>query len=166
MIAHASGPAVTKSETVLPRSDVGYSSAPVATKLGLKDGQVVVFVALPEPLAWLAQTKSFAKVSLVADMPEFRPPDRSVDLLHGFFTEAAALRAALPLFRAAIRDAGSIWISWPKKSANVRSDLSDEVVRRAALAIELVDIKVCAVDTVWSGLKLVIPRDKRPLPAA
>ncbi|SDR36560.1 hypothetical protein SAMN05519103_02375 [Rhizobiales bacterium GAS113] len=168
-MARASSPAVTKSKAAPGQNagqDAGYSGTPLAGKLGLKDGQAVVFVALPEHLGGLAEARSFASVSLVAKTTDLRLPPRSVDLIHAFFTDAAALRTALPLFREAIRDAGSIWISWPKKtspkkSANVPGDLGEDAVRRAALEIELVDIKVCAVDAVWSGLKLVIPRAKR-----
>jgi hypothetical protein len=165
MMAHPSSPAVAKSKPA-PGRDTGYSGTPLAVKLGLKDGQDVVFVALPETLGELTQAKSFASVARVAQLSELRLPPRSVDLLHAFFTDAAALRSALPLFRDAIRAAGSIWISWPKKTAikkaaQLPGDLGDEVVRRAALAIGLVDIKVCAVDPVWSGLKLVIPRAER-----
>ncbi|SEB81671.1 hypothetical protein SAMN05519104_0176 [Rhizobiales bacterium GAS188] len=172
-MARASSPTVTKSKAA-PGQDAGYSGTPLAAKLGLKDGQVVVFVALPEHLGGLAEARSFASVSLVAKTMDLRLPPRSVDLIHAFFTDAAALRTALPLFREAISDAGSIWISWPKKtspkktspkktekSAKVAGDLGEDAVRRAALSIELVDIKVCAVDAVWSGLKLVIPRAKR-----
>jgi hypothetical protein len=160
MIVRASRHATAKSKFV-PIDNIGYSATPLAVKLGLKDGQVVVFVALPEPLGHLAEAKSFASVLLATNAKDIRLAHRSVDAVHGFFMDETAMRLALPLFRDAIRDVGSIWISWPKKSAKVPSDLSDEVVRRAALAVGLVDIKVCAVDATWSGLKLVIPRDKR-----
>jgi hypothetical protein len=160
MIAHASRHATAKSKFV-PINNVGYSSTPLAAKLGLKDGQAVVFVALPEPLGHLAEAKSFASVLLAASATDLRLPRRSVDLIQGFFMDEAAMRLALPLFRDAIRDVGSIWISWPKKASRLVTDLSDEVVRRATLAIGLVDIKVCAVDATWSGLKLVVPRAAR-----
>jgi hypothetical protein len=160
MIAHEFSPVMTKGKA-LPNRDLGYSSIPLAAKLGLKDGQDVAFVALPDPLGWLAEARCFSSVLRVATPSDLRSPAGSVDLLHGFFMEATAMRAALPLFRGTLREAGSLWISWPKKSAKTASELSDEMVRRAALAIGLVDIKVCAVDTTWSGLKLVIPRDKR-----
>jgi hypothetical protein len=165
MMAQASSTAATKAKPAASR-DAGYSGTPLATKLGLKDGQEVVFIGLPASLGELAQARSFARVSLLEEAADSRLPRGSVDLMHAFFTDAAALRDTLPSLRAAIRDSGAIWISWPKKTAKGRaaqrsSDLSDEVVQRAALAINLVDVKVCAVDAVWSGLKLVIPRAER-----
>jgi hypothetical protein len=160
MIAQEAGRAEAKSN-VVPNLDLGYSGTPLAAKLGLKDGQAVVFVALPEPFGHLAEAKSFASVLLAASATDLRLPRRSVDLIHGFFMHEAAMRLVLPLFRDAIRDVGSIWVSWPKKASRLVTDLSDEVVRRAALAIGLVDIKVCAIDATWSGLKLVVPRAAR-----
>ena len=164
MMVQASSTAATKANPAASR-DAGYSGTPLATKLGLKDEQEVVFIDLPASLSELAQARSFARVSLL-EGANARLPRGSVGLMHAFFTDAAALRDALPSLRAAIRDTGAIWISWPKKTAKGKaaqpsSDLSDEVVRRAALAINLVDVKVCAVDAVWSGLKLVIPRAER-----
>jgi exosome complex RNA-binding protein Rrp4 len=82
-------------------------------------------------------------------------------MVHLFATEAAGLAAKLRSCRAAIGPDGMIWVSWPKKSSGVASDLTDVVVRDTAVALGLVDIKVCAIDEVWSGLKFVIPRDKR-----
>jgi hypothetical protein len=160
MSAYEFGSPALKNKAV-PSRDAGYSGTPLAAKLGLEDGQAVAFIALPKALGRLAEVKSFASVSLAPNISDLRLPPRSVDLVHGFFVDEAAMRKALPQFRDAIREAGSIWISWPKKSAKVPSDLSDEVVRGAALAAGLVDIKECAVDATWSGLKLVVPRDKR-----
>jgi hypothetical protein len=160
MSADASGPAALKKKAV-PSPDVGYTGAPLPNKLGLKDGQALVFVALPESLGHLAEARSFASALRAVDARDLRLAHRSVDVIHGFFKDEAAMRMALPLFHGAIREKGAIWISWPKKSAKVPSDLSEGVVRRAALAIGLIDIKVCAVDATWSGLKLVIPRAAR-----
>ncbi len=79
-----------------------------------------------------------------------------VDLIHFFTRRAAELAKKLPKFRNRIEEAGAIWVSWPKKSAKVPTDLTEDVIRREALRGELVDVKVCAVDEVWSGLKLVV----------
>ena len=78
-----------------------------------------------------------------------------------FATQAADLAIMLRSCRPAIEPDGMIWVSWPKKSSGIASDLSDVVVRDIALPLGLVDIKVCAIDESWSGLKFVIPRDQR-----
>jgi hypothetical protein len=78
-----------------------------------------------------------------------------------FATEAAALARKLRRYRGAIEPDGMVWVSWPKKCSGVSTDLPDQVVRETALALGLVDIKVCAIDATWSGLKFVIPRDQR-----
>jgi hypothetical protein len=84
-----------------------------------------------------------------------------LDMVHVFVTKAAGLAGKLRSYRAAIVPDGMIWVSWPKKSSGVPTDLSDNVVRETALSLGLVDIKVCAIDETWSGLKFVIPRDQR-----
>jgi hypothetical protein len=85
----------------------------------------------------------------------------AVDMVHVFATEAAALGDRLAGYRDAIKPDGMVWVSWPKKSSGVPTDLTDQVVRQAGLRHGLVDIKVCAIDDTWSGLKFVIPRDQR-----
>lgn len=82
-------------------------------------------------------------------------------MVHLFATHAAALAVKLRAYRKAIAPDGMIWVSWPKKSSGVASDLTDVVVRDTALPLGLVDIKVCAIDEVWSGLKFVIPKKQR-----
>ncbi len=84
-----------------------------------------------------------------------------LDMVHVFATEAAGLAARLRGYRAAVEPDGMIWVSWPKKASGVATDLSDAVVRDTALPLGLVDIKVCAIDDIWSGLKFVVPRDQR-----
>jgi hypothetical protein len=85
----------------------------------------------------------------------------SLDMVHLFVTEAAGLAGKVKRYRAAIAPDGMIWVSWPKRASGVATDLSDVVVRDTALALGLVDVKVCAVDVTWSGLKFVIPRGLR-----
>lgn len=85
----------------------------------------------------------------------------SIDMVHLFATEAAGLAGKLRSARKAIAPNGMVWVSWPKKSSGVATDLSDAVVRETALTVGLVDIKVCAVDDTWSGLKFVIPKAQR-----
>lgn len=141
-------------------TDAGYSGTPLPRKLGLKDGQVAAFVALPEHLEALASAALFGSVERRADGMGFGAPAR-FDVIHAFTTRRADLEAGLPGMRAAVKPAGMIWVSWPKKAAKVDTDVTEDVIRAIALPLGLVDVKVCAVDATWSGLKLVIPRDRR-----
>ena len=134
----------------------GYSGTPLPKKLGLKAGQTVAFVALPDALEALATAEPFAEVDRAAMADELGPTNAH-DVIHAFFTRAHEFEASLGCLRAAIKPNGMIWISWPKKAAKIPTDITEDVVRRAALQRGLVDVKVCAVDEVWSGLKLVIP---------
>ena len=83
------------------------------------------------------------------------------DIVHLFATKRRDLAAALASFRARMRPDAAIWVSWPKKSSGVATDITEDTIREIALPMGLVDIKVCAVDEVWSGLKLVIRREQR-----
>jgi hypothetical protein len=134
----------------------GYSGTPLPKKLGFKPGQRAAFVGLPDDLAWLSQAEDFGGVRHAASAAELSG-DRRTDLVHAFYTDAVAMKSALPALRDAIQPAGAIWISWPKKAAKVPTDITEDVIRAEALDIGLVDVKVCAVTEVWSGLKLVIP---------
>ena len=84
-----------------------------------------------------------------------------IDMIHVFAIKAAGLGDKLAVYRDAIAPDGMLWVSWLKKSSGVATDLSDAVVRGAALPLGLIDIKVCAIDETWSGFKFVIPRDQR-----
>ena len=139
-----------------PEAAVGYSGTPLPRKLGLKAGQAVAFVALPPELAGLAEAEAFARVERVGTAAELAPA-QPLDLIHAFYLRESDLRAALARLRATITASGMIWISWPKKASKVPTDITEDVVRRLALQGGLVDVKVCAVSEVWSGLKLVIP---------
>ena len=88
-------------------------------------------------------------------------PGRTLDLAHVFVTRRGDLEAALPDLMEAIRPSGPIWASWPKKASGVPTDITEGVIREVALPLGLVDVKVCAVDEVWSGLKLVIRKERR-----
>jgi hypothetical protein len=139
----------------------GYSGTPLPKKLGLKAGQRVAFVGLPPSLEALASAQAFAEVDLAHDADELGPTEPH-DLIHAFYTDAHRLETSLGCLKAAIKPAGMIWISWPKKASKVQTDVTEDLVRSLALARGLVDVKVCAVDDVWSGLKLVIPLAQRP----
>ena len=140
-------------------ADAGYSGTPLPRKLGLKDGQRVAFVGLPESLASLASACAFVSAQRFTDWPDV--PDTPHDLIHLFTTAAASVDAALPVLRDRITPEGMIWVSWPKKASKVPTDVTEDVIRNRALADVLVDVKVCAVDDVWSGLKLVIRKEQR-----
>jgi hypothetical protein len=136
----------------------GYSGKPIVQKLGIKPGFRIFAAGL-----------SVAYRDVVGDLPDdvtlARAAKAPLDMVHLFATEAKGLAAKLQSYRAAIEPDGMIWVSWPKKASGVATDLSDVVVRDTALPLGLVDIKVCAVDETWSGLKFVIPtaqRIKRP----
>ncbi len=138
----------------------GYSGTPLAQKLGLKDGQRVVFVDLPETLGDLAAARDFAEVARAGwqDLAAVAP---GVDVIHGFTTSRAVLEASAGPLMALIARDGMIWISWPKKASKVLTDITEDVIRDVMLPIGLVDVKVAAVDAVWSGLKLVIRKTLR-----
>jgi hypothetical protein len=137
----------------------GYSGTPLPQKLGLKDGQHVLFLDLPDDLADLATSRAFASA-------ERRNWDglataSNLDLIHGFTTSRAVLEDSAKPLMAAIAPAGSIWISWPKKASKVVTDITEDTIREVCLPIGLVDIKVAAVSDIWSGLKLVIRKELR-----
>ena len=132
----------------------GYSGKPVVQKLGVKPGFRIFAAGL-----------SVAYRDIVGDLPDdvtlAKAAKAPLDMVHLFATEAKGLAAKLKSYRAAIEPDGMIWVSWPKKASGVATDLSDGVVRDTALPLGLVDIKVCAVDETWSGLKFVIPKAQR-----
>jgi hypothetical protein len=138
----------------------GYSGTPLAQKLGFKDGQRALFIDLPVSLAALTTSRSFAEASrITAD--QLGGAERGYDAVHLFTAARDVLtRLARPLMALIARD-GMIWVSWPKKASKVPTDITEDVIREVVLPIGLVDVKVCAVDDVWSGLKLVIRKELR-----
>ncbi|HEX4298509.1 MAG TPA: DUF3052 domain-containing protein [Devosia sp.] len=138
----------------------GYSGAPLPQKLGLKDGQRVLFIALPKELGELRGARQFSEIA-EAGWDSFADGEPGYDLIHGFTASRAVLEAAArPLMQRIDRD-GSIWISWPKQASKVKTDISGDVIRDIVLPIGLVDVKVAAVDDIWSGLKLMIRKELR-----
>ncbi len=137
----------------------GYSGTPLVRKLGLKDGQAVAFVGLPDSLTHLTRAAAFRRMDLMADWRGLAAG--AWDVIHLFTKSAAEVDEALPGLRAMIQPDGMIWVSWPKKASKVPTDVTEDIIRNRALADVLVDVKVCAVDEVWSGLKLVIRRAAR-----
>ena len=133
----------------------GYSGTPLWKKLGYKQGMTVRVDGAPvDYLGMLALPDELSV--------KWAKGERArVGFVHLFVSSKSALRMKLRSCRNAIDSDGVIWVSWPKKSSGVTSDITEDVVREVALPLGLVDIKVCAVDEVWSGLKLVIRKELR-----
>ena len=132
----------------------GYSGRPLAAKIGLREGQRAFASGMPASVA----------AEIGAAMPGFRFADEAVEgieLAWIFTASRLELDEALARLRRLIAPAGSIWISWPKKASKVPTDISEDVVRELAFPKGLVDVKVCAVDEIWSGLKLVVRKALR-----
>ena len=134
----------------------GYSGTPLPKKLGMKAGQSVAFIALADALAPLKAAEAFARADAFEVASE-AAVEEPYDLVWAFYDRAGAMQPDLGCLKGLIKPAGMIWISWPKKASGVATDITEDLVREAALAHGLVDVKVCAVDQVWAGLKLVIP---------
>lgn len=128
----------------------GYSGTPLAKKLGIKDGFHISLINAPEYY-----------MELFTDLPPnlFFDDDKAdeIDLIHFFTKSADEYTKLLPDLKQHIKSNGIIWISWPKKASKVATDTTEDIIRNFAIKTGLVDIKVCAVDEIWSGLKLVIP---------
>jgi hypothetical protein len=118
----------------------GYSGTPLAKKLGIKPKFKIKLVNPPDYYFKLFSDKKTRK-----------------DFIHYFALKATQLKKDIKQLRQEIEENGMIWVSWYKKSAGIETDLSENVIREIALNNGLVDVKVCAVDEMWSGLKLVIP---------
>jgi hypothetical protein len=136
-------------------SQAGYSVKPLHEKLGYKPGSSIAFVALPEDLSELPNTIDFGKVAKRQDWSRPLGP-ATYDTIHAFTKSRAELAGGLKKLRKYLNSDGTIWISWPKKSSKVPTDITEDVVRAEALKLDLVDVKVAAIDDVWSGLKLVV----------
>jgi hypothetical protein len=132
---------------------VGYSGTPLAKKLSLKSGMRVWFDAMPDSV--------LAEID-IPDLVYRTTPEPALDAAHIFVTERADMEAKLSMLRPLLQPAGFIWVSWPKKASKVETDITEDTIRTVILpATDLVDVKVCAVDTVWSGLKLMIRKERR-----
>jgi hypothetical protein len=128
----------------------GYSGTPLAKKLGIKPEFKVKLISEPEYYLTLF-TDLPMNVYFVAN------EESPVSLIHFFTKSNAELLFQLPKLKQQITQDGIIWVSWPKKASKVVTDVTEDKIRDYALQIGLVDIKVCAIDEIWSGLKLVIP---------
>ena len=132
----------------------GYSGTPLARKLSLKDGMRVWWDGMPDSVREKIGAEGLALELLDA-------PEAPMDEAHIFVTQRGELEAKLHQLLPLLEPAGMIWVSWPKKAAKVATDITEDVIRDVCLPMGLVDVKVCAVDATWSGLKLVVRRENR-----
>lgn len=131
----------------------GYSGAPLAKKLGIQPGSHVALIDAPRELhAWLAP---------IPPEVTFGKPTAKTDLVHVFALRRAVLAGQLTRLRKTLNDEATVWVSWPKKAAKVDTDITEDTIRGIALPLGFVDVKVCAVSEIWSGLKLVVRKELR-----
>ena len=132
----------------------GYSATPLIKKLGIKDSDKLYFKNAPHNYE-----------QLLGPVPEnlkiVKRLSNDLDMIHFFTKSRRELENGLKNQLTKIKQNGMIWVSWPKKSSRVATDITEDIIRDIALPMGLVDIKVCAVDETWSGLKLVIRRENR-----
>ena len=134
----------------------GYSGTPLVKKLGIKDNFTIKVVNAPDYYFELINLPE--KTELATDK------ETKKNLIHYFTKEKKELEKDIAILRGEIFPNGIIWISWPKKTSKIVTDITEDVIRNIALANGLVDIKVCPIDEVWSALKLVIPvQERKPL---
>ncbi len=138
-------------------STAGYSGTPLPRKLGIRDGSRVLFVAAPDDFA-------VALGELPAGVEQLAEDAVDVDVVVVFVTALSSLRVQFGPLAAALQPAGGLWVAWPKRSSGVATDLTENVVRELGLEAGLVDNKVCAIDTTWSGLRFVWRLRDRPRP--
>lgn len=135
-------------------ASAGYSGTPLVKKLGIKAGSELCLLNAPDDYAML-----------VAPLPDgvhtVTKFTSSADLVHRFVTLRIDLESALTLIRPKLKANGVVWVSWPKKASKAPTDIAEDTIRAVALPTGFVDIKVCAVNETWSGLKLVIRKTLR-----
>jgi len=132
----------------------GYSGTPLPQKLGIKPGLMVVTINAPANYRRL--------LGQIPDSVTFSERLKSgSSFVHLFTSRRSEMQKKMSILRDKISDNGAIWVSWPKKSSGISTDVTEDVIREIALPLGFVDIKVCAVDETWSGLKLMIRRENR-----
>jgi hypothetical protein len=127
----------------------GYSGTPLARKLSLKDGLRTWWQDMPNSVRSEIEGEGIV-LEILAE------PEAPVEAAHVFVTERVELEKAIGRLLPLLAPDGFLWVSWPKRAAKVPTDITEDVIRDVALPLGLVDVKVCAVDSIWSGLKLVI----------
>lgn len=138
----------------------GYSATPLIKKLGYKEGQAAWLVGVPSTLPELTKCPGFGKLTL-SMLVKANSGGRHVDLVHWFVTSRSELQSGIAGVGKAMKPDAVLWISWPKKASKMPTDITEDVLREVILPMGLVDIKVCAVDEVWSGLKFMFRKDLR-----
>jgi hypothetical protein len=136
----------------------GYSGTPLAKKLGMKEGFRAALLHVPDEV----KTELRAALGKCRIQSFSRNAQQDLDFIFLFAKSRAGLELELLPAAKALAPAGMLWISWAKKSSGVATDLTEDVIRQRGLDAGLVDVKVCAVTDVWSGLKFVIPVKNRP----
>ena len=134
--------------------NTGYSGTPLAKKLGIKEGFVVLAVDAPRNYQALLEPLP-PKTNITGKAAS------GFDLIHLFTNSRDDLFRGLAEYKKMIKQDGTIWVSWYKKAAKLPTEITEDTIRDAALPLGLVDVKVCAVDEKWSGLKLVIRKENR-----
>lgn len=132
----------------------GYSGTPLPQKLGIKEGYKIFVKNIPENY-----------FDLLYPIPEnilfLSKAENEIDLIHIFVSSQKELEKLFLQFKSRIKQNGAIWISWHKKSSKIKTDITEDTIRELVLPLGFVDVKVCAVDEIWSALKLVIRRENR-----
>lgn len=135
--------------------NTGYSGTPLVKKLGYKDGMRVWFDSMPDSV----RAEIYAQELTLS---EEEVPTSGINAAHIFVTDRKALADKLEALRKIIDPAGFIWVSWPKKASKMETDITEDTIREIILPdSDLVDVKVCAVDEIWSGLKLMVRKERR-----
>lgn len=139
---------------MITRSPAGYSGTPLIRKLGIVAGMKVYVSNEPDVYrSWLDP--------IPTEVVFEQTPDGDTDLVHLFVDRKVDLAAQLPVLRATLKSTAALWVSWPKKASKVPTDITEDTIREVALPLGFVDIKVCEVSEVWSGLKLVLRKVNR-----
>jgi hypothetical protein len=132
----------------------GYSGTPLVKKLGLQPGMAVQVIDAPAPYPQIVE-------GLPRDLRWVARPTSTTQFVHLFARDAARLQRTLATLRERLSPDATVWVSWPKKASGVATDIGENTVRELALPMGFVDVKVCAIDATWSGLKLVVRKARR-----
>ena len=137
----------------MPTSSAGYSGTPLVKKLGLQPGMTVQVIDAPAPYEEI--------VDGLPDVTRVSRTGAGTQFVHVFASEATRLKRTLATLRDKLPSNATVWVSWPKKASGVATDINENTVRDLALPLGFIDVKVCAIDATWSGLKLVVRKALR-----
>ena len=138
----------------MPAPSAGYSGTPLVKKLGIQGGMTVQVIGAPAPYERIVD-------GLPPDLRFVARTTVRTQLVHLFVTDGARLQRTLSTLREKLPADAVVWVSWPKKASGMATDVDENAVRRVALPLGWVDVKVCAIDATWSGLKLVVRKALR-----